>query len=131
MARRLPQVAIDLLEPAVELCVHQGDLPPTRAELLAGVCGCAGILSLLSDRIDAEVMDAAGDGLRVISNFAVGYNNIDVEAARKRSVAVGNTPDVLTDATADIAVALVLACSRRLKQAARDADRVVGTRPVG
>ncbi|GIW99681.1 MAG: hypothetical protein KatS3mg111_3014 [Pirellulaceae bacterium] len=104
-----------------EVRLHEGPLPPTREALLRGVVGCTGILSLLSDRIDAEVMDAAGPQLKVISNFAVGYNNIDVMAARQRGIAVGNTPDVLTDATADIAVALALAVARRMKEAAHDA----------
>ncbi len=80
-------------------------MPPTRPQLLEGVSGCSGILSLLSDQINGEVFDAAGDQLKVVSNFAVGYNNIDVVEAKRRGIAVGNTPDVLTDATADIAVA--------------------------
>jgi glyoxylate reductase len=117
VARQLPQAAMELLSPSLELRVHPGDLPPSRAELLAGVAGCAGVLSLLSDRIDAEVFDAAGKQLKVVSNFAVGYNNIDVAEARRRGIAVGNTPDVLTDATADIAVALLLAAARRLGEA--------------
>jgi lactate dehydrogenase-like 2-hydroxyacid dehydrogenase len=83
---------------------------------LAAVRGCDAILSLLSDRIDDEVLDAAGPQLKVISNFAVGTNNIDIAAATARGIAVGNTPDVLTDATADIAVALLLAVARRLPE---------------
>ncbi|RMF37949.1 MAG: D-glycerate dehydrogenase [Planctomycetota bacterium] len=121
VARRLPDVAVRMLSGECEIRQHQGELPPTRDELLAGVARCTGILSLLSDRIDAEVMDAAGPQLKVISNFAVGYNNIDIEEARRRGIAVGNTPDVLTDATADIAIALLLAVARRLPQAAADA----------
>lgn len=121
VARLLPEIAKKLLEPHLQLRVHEGKLPPTRDELLAGVAGCTGILSLLSDRIDAEVLDQAGSQLRVISNFAVGYNNINLSAARERGIAVGNTPDVLTDATADIAVGLLIACSRRFPEAARAA----------
>ncbi len=121
VARRLPDVAFEMLTEACEIRLHEGDLPPTREELLAGVRGVAGILSLLSDRIDAEVMDAAGPQLKVISNFAVGYNNIDTREAERRGIAVGNTPDVLTDATADIAVALLLAVARRLPRSADDA----------
>ena len=67
-------------------------MPPTREQLLDSVRGCAGILSLLSDRIDGEVFEAAGDQLKVVSNFAVGYNNIDVAEAKRRGIAVGNTP---------------------------------------
>lgn len=119
VARRLPQAGMELLAQSLELHVHPGSLPPSRQELLRGVQGCAGILSLLSDRIDAEVFDAAGGQLKVVSNFAVGFNNIDALEARRRGIAVGNTPDVLTDATADIAVALLLAAARRLGEASQ------------
>ncbi len=116
VARQIPSIGIEALQAVADVRVHDGPLPPSRQELLAGVRGCAGILSLLSDRIDAEVFDAAGPQLQVVSNFAVGYNNIDVAEAQQRGIAVGNTPDVLTDATADIAVALVLAAARRLRE---------------
>lgn len=92
-------------------------MPPPREDLLRSIVGVDGVLTLLSDRVDAEFMDAAGASLKVISNFAVGFNNIDVDEARSRGIAVGNTPDVLTDATADMAVALLLAAGRRLKEA--------------
>ena len=105
-----------MLKSVADVRVHDRPLPPTREQLLESVRGCAGILSLLSDRIDGEVFDAAGDQLKVVSNFAVGYNNIDVAEAKRRGIAVGNTPDVLTDATADIAVALMLAAARRLRE---------------
>ena len=126
IARKIPQLAFDLIEPIAEVHVHQGSLPPTRAELLAGVQGCAGVLSLLSDRIDAEVFEAAGKQLKVVSNFAVGYNNIDVAEAKKRGIAVGNTPGVLTEATADIAVALLLAVARRLPEGLRRLNNCSG-----
>ncbi len=118
VARRIPEVGLQLLRTVAEVRLHEGDLPPTRAELLAGVTGCQGVLSLLSDRIDAEVFDAAGADLKVVSNFAVGFNNIDTAEAARRGVAVGNTPDVLTEATADIAVGLLLAAARRFREAA-------------
>lgn len=114
VARQIPAVGIEALKSVAEVRVHDLPLPPTRTQLLDGVRGCSGILSLLSDRMDSEVFDAAGEQLKVVSNFAVGYNNIDVAEAKRRGIAVGNTPDVLTDATADIAVALVLAAARRL-----------------
>ncbi len=116
IARKIPSSGVELLQSVADVRMHQLPMPPTRTQLLEGVRGCAGILSLLSDRIDAEVFDAAGDQLRVVSNFAVGYNNIDVAEAHRRGIAVGNTPDVLTDATADIAVALILAAARRLRE---------------
>lgn len=116
VARRIPEIAFQLISEHAEVRLHEGSLPPTRAELCAGVKGCAGVLSLLSDRMDAEVFDAAGPQLKVVSNFAVGYNNIDITEARKRGILVGNTPGVLTEATADIAVALLLAAARRLPE---------------
>ena len=116
IARRIPEVAFQLITEHARVRLHEGVLPPTEGELLAGVEGCAGVLSLLSDRMDAKVFDAAGPSLKVVSNFAVGYNNIDVAEARRRGIAVGNTPGVLTESTADIAVALLLAASRRLPE---------------
>ncbi len=116
IARRIPDVAFQLIAEHASVRLHEGALPPTQAELLGGVEGCAGVLSLLSDRMDATVFDAAGPGLKVVSNFAVGYNNIDIAEARRRGIAVGNTPGVLTEATADIAVALLLAAARRLPE---------------
>ena len=107
VARTIPEAGIELLQQHADVRLHSGALPPTREELLRGVQGCHGILCLLSDRIDGEVFDAAGEQLRVVSNFAVGYNNIDIAEAKLRGIAVGNTPDVLTDATADIAIALL------------------------
>lgn len=120
IARRIPDVGLHAIEEVAQVRLHDQPLPPTRRELLAGVRGCCGILSLLSDRIDREVFDAAGDSLKVVSNFAVGFNNIDVPEARRRGIEVGNTPDVLTDATADIAVALLLAAARRLREGWED-----------
>jgi len=90
-----------------------------RADLLAGVSGASGIISTVTDRIDGEVMDAAGPGLRVIANFGVGYDNIDVAAARERGVIVTNTPGVLDNATADVAFALLLATARRIVESDR------------
>lgn len=120
VARRIPEAGLRAIDQVAQVRLHDKPLPPTRSELLAGVKGCAGILSLLSDRIDGEVFDAAGPALKVVSNFAVGFNNIDVAEAARRGVAVGNTPDVLTDATADIAVALLLAAARRLREGYED-----------
>lgn len=112
VTRKIPQSALQQLENHADLRIHPGPNPPTREELLAGVRGCHGLLSLLSDRIDQEVLDAAGEQLKVIANYAVGFNNIDVSTATERSIAVGNTPDVLTDATADIACGLILSAAR-------------------
>jgi glyoxylate reductase len=94
-------------------------LPPNREELLQRIQGIDGLLSLLTDKIDAEVMDAAGTQLIVISNFAAGIDNIDVSAATARKIPVGNTPGVLTDATADLAFALMLSAGRRVLEGDR------------
>ena len=94
--------------------VWEGDLPPERELLLQRIARCHGVLTLLTDRVDAEFFDAAGPQLKVVSNFAVGYNNIDVAEAARRGIRVGNTPGVLTDATADMAVTLMLSAGRRI-----------------
>ena len=122
VARRIPAIGLDRIVASCDADVWQDELPPSRVELLERVAGCDGILSLLTDQIDAEVMDAAGDQLKVISNFAVGYNNIDVAEANRRGIAVGNTPGVLTEATADLAFALMIAAARCLHDARRYID---------
>ncbi len=117
VTRALPGPALGRLSAAGhEVTVHDGDPPPTRAELLAGVAAAAGLLSLLTDRIDAEVL-AAAPSLRAIANYAVGCDNIDLAAAGARGIPVGATPGVLTDATADLAMALLLTAARRLPEA--------------
>lgn len=117
VARRIPECGLNQLAQQADIRLHEGSLPPSRSELLRGVEGCQGILSLLSDQIDAEVMQAAGPSLKVIANFAVGFNNIDIDEAARRNIAVGNTPDVLTEATADLAVTLILAVARKVREA--------------
>ena len=91
----------------------------TREELLKRVKGADAIVSLLTEKVDAELLDAAGPQLKVVSNVAVGYNNIDVPACKERNVLVTNTPGVLTEATADIAMALILMSTRRLAEGER------------
>ncbi|MEZ4771221.1 MAG: hypothetical protein R2844_22725 [Caldilineales bacterium] len=113
ITRRLPQPALDLITAHCDAEVWQDDLPPPRAVLLEKVAGIRGLLPLLTDRIDAELMDRAPD-LRVVSNSAVGYDNIDIAAATARGIAVGNTPGVLTETTADMAFALLMAAGRRV-----------------
>ncbi|MEV4115268.1 D-glycerate dehydrogenase [Nonomuraea sp. NPDC049695] len=98
-----------------------GEEPPDRATLLRDVAGAGAVVCTLTERIDAEVLDAAGPGLRVVANTAVGYDNIDVAAATARGVRVTNTPGVLDGATADLAFALILAASRRVL----DGDRLI------
>ncbi len=95
------------------------ELPPERDELLEAAHGIDGVLSTLTETIDAEFMDAAGDGLKVIANMAVGFDNIDLEAANERGVVVTNTPEVLNETTADTAFMLLLAAARRLGEGER------------
>lgn len=114
--RKIPEEGLSLLSEQFDLKVWQGKLPPTREELLENSRDCHALLSLLSDRIDEDFLNNCPN-LKVISNYAVGYNNIDVEAADKRNIKVGNTPDVLTDATADIAAALLFSCARLIQPA--------------
>jgi glyoxylate reductase len=102
-----------------EVELNPDDAPVERRTLLEAAAGCDGVLTLLSDRIDGAFFDAAGERLKVISNYAVGYNNIDVGEATRRGVAVCNTPDVLTEATADLAWALLLGVSRRVAEGDR------------
>ncbi len=114
VTRPLPAPGIDLLvELGFEVRANDEDRPLHRAELIAGIEQADALLCMLSDRIDAEVLDTA-PSLRVVSNYAVGFDNIDVAAARQRGVEVTTTPGVLTDATADLAWALLLAAARNL-----------------
>jgi lactate dehydrogenase-like 2-hydroxyacid dehydrogenase len=117
VTRQIPAPALARLSAVADVDLWPGNLPPARSELERRVAGCAGLLSLLSDRIDGALLDRAGSSLRVISNYAVGVNNIDRVAARQRGIAVGNTPGALTDATADMAVLLLLAAARRFSEA--------------
>ena len=114
VTRRIPKPGLDLLEAECEnVEVNPDDRCLTRAEMLEAVRGRDGILSLLTDRIDEEVLDAA-KGARGFANCAVGYNNFDLAAATARGLVITNTPGVLTDATADMAWALLLAAGRRV-----------------
>ena len=118
VSRIIPESGLlKLREAGLDLDVWPHALPPNQEVLLERIRGCHGILSMLSDSLDAEVMDAAGAQLKVISNFAVGTNNIDLQEATRRGISVGNTPDVLTDATADLAMALLLGAARRIGEA--------------
>jgi glyoxylate reductase len=93
--------------------------PPPREEVLAAVAGVDGFIAMITDRVDAELLDAAGPQLRIVANHGVGYDNVDVEAAQQRGVVVTNTPDVLTAATAELTIALLLAIARRVAEGDR------------
>ena len=118
VTRILPEKAWEMIEEFCEAEVWEGELPPPREVLFEKVKEIEGLLCLLTDEIDASVMDAA-PRLKVISNCAVGYDNIDVKAATERGIIVGNTPGVLTETTADLAFALLMATARRIPEAIR------------
>lgn len=118
VTRLIPEKGVEMLLDFCDAEVWEGELPPPREVLLNKVQDVEGLLSLLTDRIDAQLMDAAPK-LKVISNMAVGYDNIDVKEATRRGIIVGNTPGVLTDTTADFAFALLMATARRIPEACR------------
>jgi glyoxylate reductase len=117
VTREIPDVGLRLLE-GFDVNVLS-ESPPERGELLEAVRGASGILTTVTEKMDAEVMEVAGGGLKVIANMAVGYDNIDVQAATERGVVVTNTPEVLNETTADTAFMLLLAAARRLGEAER------------
>lgn len=119
VTRIIPEKGFEIVRDFCDVDLWQNELPPTREELLEHVRGVDGLLCLLTDKMDGDVMDEAGPQLKVISNHAVGVDNIDVSAATARRIPVGNTPDVLTDATADFAFALLMAVARRIPEAER------------
>jgi glyoxylate reductase len=118
VTRRLVQEALDRLDREVDLTVWPGEDPPSRQTLIESLEHAEGLLCLLTDSIDAEILSGAKN-LMAVSNLATGYNNIDVEAATRLGIPVGNTPGVLDKTTADYAFALILASSRRLIEADR------------
>lgn len=118
VTRIVPEKALEIFREHCAATVWEGELPPSRDDLLRAVAGADGLLCLLTDPVDADVIDAA-PRLRVISQMAVGYDNIDLPAATRRRIPVGHTPGVLTDTTADFAFALLMAAARRISEAER------------
>ncbi len=118
VTRAVPQAALDRLREACAVSVWEGELPPERAALLRHLAACDGLFCMLTERIDTDALDAAPH-LRVVSNMAVGYDNIDVAACTARGIPVGNTPGVLTETSADMAFALLMAAARRLPEGER------------
>ncbi len=117
VTRQLPGPALDRLSQEHDLEIWPDRLPPPQEQLTEHVKSADALLSTISDNIDAPLIEQATN-LKAIANYAVGYDNVDVDAATKRGIPVGNTPDVLTDATADLAFTLLLAAARRLPEAA-------------
>src|SRR5688572_16551567 len=119
VTRVIPDAGLEPVREACEVDLWTEELPPPREELLRRVAGKDGLLSLLTDRVDDELLDAAGPGLKVVSNYAVGFDNVDVPACTRRGIPVGNTPGVLTETTADLAWALIMAAARRVPEGDR------------
>ena len=119
VTRGVPGPVREHLAGRCRLEVWEGEGIMPRAELLERVAGKAGLLSMLTDRVDGELMDRAGPGLRAVANYAVGFDNLDLEACTARGVLATNTPDVVTEATADLAWALLLAAARRVAEGDR------------
>jgi glyoxylate reductase len=117
VTREIPEAGLEPLE-GFDVTVLS-ELPPGRDELLTAARGVDGVLSTLTEQIDAGFMDAAGDRLKVVANMAVGYDNVALEAANERGIVVTNTPEVLNETTADTAFMLMLAAARRLGEGER------------
>lgn len=131
ITREIPSIGLDLLKKkGFEVSVYKKDKPIPCKEFIKEIKNCDAVISLLTDRIDKAVIDLM-KYCKVIANYAVGYNNIDVEYAKRKGIIVANTPDVLTDSTADLAIALVLACARRLPESEKlvRARKFVGWKP--
>lgn len=124
ITRRLPEEGLEPLRRAgVHIDMRDRDEACPRAELLTRARGADALIVTLSERVDEELLDAAGPSLKAVANYAVGYDNVDVEACTRRGIAVSNTPDVLSDATADLALLLMMAVARR----ALDGHRLVAS----
>lgn len=119
IGRVLPEEGLDPVRDACDIDLWTDELPPPRDELLRRVAGAEGLLTLLTDRVDAELLDAAGPQLKVVSNYAVGFDNLDVPELTRRRIPAGNTPGVLTETTADLAFALMMAAARRIDEGSR------------
>jgi glyoxylate reductase len=119
VTRLIPEAGLEMVTDYGDAEVWEDELPPPREVLLEKVKGVDGLLCLLTDPVDAELMDAAGPGLKVISNHAVGFDNVDVAEATRRGIPVGNTPGVLTATTADFAFTLLMSAARRVVEGDR------------
>jgi glyoxylate reductase len=119
VARVIPDDGLEPVKAATDAVIWPDELPPPRHELLRSIEGCDGVLTLLTDKVDAEFLDRAGPQLKVVSNYAVGFDNVDVAECTRRGIPIGNTPGVLTETTADLAWALLMAAGRRVAEGDR------------
>jgi glyoxylate reductase len=114
VSRIIPDKGIEMINDVADAEIWPGEIPPPYEVLLEKVRGLDGLVCLLTDQIDGNLMDAAGDNLKVISQMAVGFDNVDIQAATARNIPIGNTPGVLTETTADFAFTLSRQASGRL-----------------
>jgi glyoxylate reductase len=131
ITRIIPSIGIELLKKkGFEVFVYKQDKPIPRKDFIEAIKNCDAVISLLTDKIDKEVIDKM-KSCKVIANYAVGYNNIDIEYARSNGIVVTNTPDVLTDSTSDLTMALVLNCARRIPESEKliRSGKFVGWKP--
>lgn len=119
VGRVIPEEGLEPVREACDVDLWTDELPPPRDELLRRVAGTEGLLTLLTERVDAELLDAAGPQLKVVSNYAVGFDNLDIPELTSRRIPAGNTPGVLTETTADLAFALMMAAARRIDEGSR------------
>ena len=119
VARRLPAPVMDWLYERFDVTLHEGPEAVPRDRLLTDIAGKAGAITLLTDKVDDEFLDAAGEQLVIVANYAVGFDNIDVPALSARGVLASNTPDVLTETTADLAWTLLMSAARRIPEGDR------------
>jgi lactate dehydrogenase-like 2-hydroxyacid dehydrogenase len=117
VSRVIPDAGLDPVRAQTDADVWPDELPPPRDELLRRVAGVDAVLSMVTDRVDDELLERAGPRLKVVSNFAVGFDNVDVAACTRRGIAVGNTAGVLTETAADAAFALLMTAARRVPEA--------------
>ena len=119
VSRIIPDKGLEMIREVADAEIWPGEIPPPYEVLLEKVGGLDGLVCLLTDQIDGKLMDAAGDNLKVISQMAVGFDNVDIQAATARNIPIGNTPGVLTDTTADFAFTLLVAAARRVVEGER------------
>ena len=117
LTRTIPEPALSILSKECDIVVNKKPSPPTKKEIITNIRNMDAILCTLSDRIDGEVMDAAGSNLKVISSYSTGYDHIDIEEANRRGIYVTFTSDILAEATADLTFALILSTARRVVEA--------------
>lgn len=118
IARKIDEKALEMLKKheSFEIHINEEDKVLSKEELIEKAKGAEAIATLLTDKIDAEVLDGIGSQLKIVANYAVGFDNIDLEAAKARNIAVTNTPDIMTQAVAEHAMTLILACARRVEE---------------